>query len=128
MKTISGPRSSRGTKMGIRIRRVYEEPLPEDGTRILIDRLWPRGLTKEKAGIDLWLKEVAPSKELREWFGHDPVKWQEFQKRYWQELNANEAVVDQLREELKAGPATLVFGARDEQYNDAVALKEYLEK
>lgn len=113
--------------MNVQIKRVYAERSPEDGRRILIDRLWPRGLTKEKARIDLWLKDIAPSAELREWFGHDPEKWAEFQKRYKQELRANEAVVAQLREQLKAGPATLVFGAKDEIHNDAVVLQSYLE-
>jgi uncharacterized protein YeaO (DUF488 family) len=112
----------------VQIKRVYDQALPDDGKRILIDRLWPRGLTKEKARIDLWLKEIAPSTELREWFGHDPAKWPEFQKRYRQELDANEAVVGQLRTELKNGPVTLVFGAKDEQHNDAVVLQEYLEQ
>lgn len=114
--------------MNIRIKRVYETPSPDDGKRILIDRLWPRGLTKEKAKIDLWLKDIAPGTELREWFGHDPEKWPEFQKRYKQELKANESLVVQLREELKSGPTTLVFGAKDEVHNDAVVLKAYLEK
>jgi uncharacterized protein YeaO (DUF488 family) len=116
------------SKINVQIKRVYEEALPEDGKRILIDRLWPRGLTKEKASIDLWLKEIAPSTELREWFGHDPAKWPEFQKRYQQELDANEGVVNQLRKELKGGRVTLVFGAKDEQHNDAVVLKAYFEK
>lgn len=113
--------------MTVRIKRVYETPSPEDGKRILIDRLWPRGLTKDKAKINLWLKDVAPSTELREWFGHDPVKWPEFQRRYWQELDANKAGVSQLRHELQAGPATLVYSAKDEVHNDAVVLKAYLE-
>jgi len=113
--------------VGVRIKRVYEEPSAEDGKRILIDRLWPRGLTKEKAKIDLWLKEVAPSGELRQWFGHDPAKWAEFQERYTAELNAN-GEVDQLRSEIMAGPTTLVYGAKDELHNDAVVLKNYLEK
>lgn len=114
--------------MTVRIKRVYEAPLPEDGTRILIDRLWPRGLTKEKARIDHWLKDIAPSGELRTWFGHDPAKWPEFQRRYEAELAANEAVVSELRKELERGPATLVFSAKDEAHNDAVVLKAYLER
>ncbi len=112
--------------MTVRIKRVYEEPSFSDGKRILVDRLWPRGLTKEKAKIDLWLKDIAPSQELREWFGHDPEKWQEFQQRYTHELDANEDVVAQLRQELSAGAVTLVYGAKDEQHNDAVVLQEYL--
>ncbi len=114
--------------MDIRIKRVYEEPSSGDGKRILIDRLWPRGLTKEKARVDLWLKDIAPSTELREWFGHVPARWPEFRNRYRQELDANSTVVDQLREELKNGPVTLIFGAKDGLHNDAVMLKEYLEK
>jgi len=114
--------------MSVQIKRVYAEPSPEDGKRILIDRLWPRGLTKEKARIDIWLKDIAPSSGLREWFGHDPEKWSEFQQRYRKELEANEAIVSQLRKELQAGPATLVYGAKDEAHNDAVVLKDFLEK
>lgn len=114
--------------MGIHIKRAYDEPSSEDGKRILIDRLWPRGLTKEKAKINLWLKDVAPSTELREWFGHDPAKWPEFQKRYQKELEANNMVVTQLLGELKAGVATLIYGAKDEAHNDAVVLKNFLEK
>lgn len=114
--------------MNIRIKRVYEDPSPEDGKRILIDRLWPRGLTKEKAEIAVWLKEIAPSTELREWFGHDPKKWTEFRERYQKELEANSTATTQLREALEDAPATLVYGAKDEQHNDAVVLKEYLEK
>jgi uncharacterized protein YeaO (DUF488 family) len=114
--------------MDIHIKRVYETPEPSDGTRILIDRLWPRGLTKDRARVDVWLKDIAPSTSLREWFGHDPAKWQEFARRYQAELDANQATVAQLRAPLQRGPATLVYGARDEQHNDAVVLKAYLEK
>lgn len=114
--------------MDVRIKRVYEAPAADDGKRILIDRLWPRGLTKEKARIDLWLKDIAPSAALRGWFGHDPAKWPEFQKRYQQELDANKVVVAQLLEVLKRQPITLVYGAKDEEHNDAVVLKAYLEK
>ena len=114
--------------MEVRIKRVYEEPSDTDGKRILIDRLWPRGLTKEKARIDLWLKDIAPSAELRKWFAHDPAKWPEFQKRYHEELASNKAIVTRLREELQSGPATLVYSAHDEQHNDAVVIKAYLEK
>lgn len=114
--------------MTVRIKRVYETPEPSDGTRILIDRLWPRGLTKDKAKVDLWLKDLAPSTSLREWFGHDPAKWEEFQRRYRAELHANQAAVAELRAQLQHGPATLVYGAKDEQHNDAVVLKAYLEQ
>lgn len=113
--------------MNIVIKRVYEGPSKEDGKRILIDRLWPRGLTKEKAQIDLWLKDIAPSTTLRKWFGHDPSKWVEFKKRYVAEIKKNTAVTAELEEQLKKGKVTLVYGARDEEHNDAVVLKEYLE-
>ncbi len=110
--------------MEIRIKRVYEQPEKEDGIRILVDRLWPRGLTKEKAGIDLWLKEIAPSNELRKWFGHDPERWTEFRERYSNELRMNEKQVSLLNEELKKGRVTLVYGAKDEEHNEAQVLKE----
>ena len=110
--------------MKIKIKRVYEKPDKEDGKRILVDRLWPRGLTKEKAGIDLWLKEIAPSTELRKWFGHDPQKWEEFEKRYSDELKKNEEQVSLLKEQLKKSPVTLVYGAKDKEHNEALVLKE----
>lgn len=112
----------------IALKRVYEAPAAADGTRILVDRLWPRGLTKEKARVDLWLKEIAPSADLRRWFGHDPGKWAEFQKRYRAELQANPDVVAELKTAIGAGPATLVYGAKDEEHNDAVVLAAYLAK
>jgi uncharacterized protein YeaO (DUF488 family) len=112
--------------MDVHIKRVYEEPAPGDGERILIDRLWPRGLTKERADIALWLKEIAPSAELRKWFDHDPAKWAEFKKRYRSELNANDEARTRLVDELRARKATLVYSAHDELHNDAVVLKEYL--
>lgn len=114
--------------MKVKIKRVYKQPTVDDGQRILIDRLWPRGLTKEKARVDLWLKDIAPSTELRAWFGHDPTKWSEFQRRYQKELESNAEVVTQLCKVLKSGPATLVYGAKDEVHNDAVVLKAYLER
>lgn len=112
--------------VSIRIKRVYEAPHAEDGTRILVDRLWPRGLTKEKAKVDLWLKEIAPSAELRTWFGHDPEKWPAFRTRYRAELEANEEPLARLRSEMKKGPVTLVYGAKDEEHNDAVVLQQFL--
>ncbi len=112
--------------MKLSLKRVYEQPTPEDGTRVLVDRLWPRGLTKEKAHVDLWLKEIAPSTELRKWFGHDPSRWAEFKRRYRAELGKNQEQVAQLRAEMKKGPVTLVYGARDEQHNEAVVLLDYL--
>jgi uncharacterized protein YeaO (DUF488 family) len=112
--------------MNIRIKRVYEEPDGEDGKRILVDRLWPRGLTKEKARVDLWLKDVAPSTELRKWFAHDPAKWAEFRSRYQEELRRNEEQVSILRKEAAKGTVTLVYGARDQQHNEAVILQRLL--
>jgi uncharacterized protein YeaO (DUF488 family) len=112
--------------MDVRIKRVYETPGPEDGKRILVDRLWPRGLSKERAAVDLWLKEIAPSAELRKGFGHAPDRWEAFRERYRAELAANAESVGRLREVMKGGPVTLVYGARDEERNDAVVLKEYL--
>ena len=114
--------------MKISIKRVYEPPAKEDGKRILVDRLWPRGLTKEKAAIDLWLKDIAPSAALRKWFAHDPGKWQEFQKRYHKELKENKGAVSIVKEEAKNKTVTLVYGAKDEVHNDAVVLKEFLSK
>ena len=112
--------------MRVAIKRVYEPAADDDGRRILVDRLWPRGLSKEKAAVDLWLKEVAPSAELRKWFGHDPKKWGEFQRRYRAELDSNEDAVQTLRQAIGKGPATLVYGAHDEQHNQAVALRDWL--
>lgn len=112
----------------IRLKRVYEPPSKEDGLRILVERLWPRGLTKEKAKVDLWLKEIAPSTELRQWFSHDPAKWQEFRKRYGEELLKNPDAIRFLREQIREGPVTLVYGARDEAHNGALVLKEFLSK
>ena len=112
--------------MNIRIKRVYEEPDEEDGTRILVDRLWPRGLTKEKAKVDLWLKGVAPSTELRKWFAHDAAKWTEFQARYGEELKRNKEQLSLLKQEAAKGTVTLVYGARDQQHNEAVILQRLL--
>ena len=108
------------------LKRAYEPAAPDDGQRVLVDRLWPRGVSKEKAAIDLWLKEIAPSTALRQWFGHDPARWEEFQSRYRAELDANGEVVGQLRDVIRAGKTTLVYGARDEVHNDAVVLAAYL--
>jgi uncharacterized protein YeaO (DUF488 family) len=112
--------------MNIQIKRVYEEPTPNDGTRILVDRLWPRGLTKEKAQVDLWLKDVAPSTDLRKWFAHDPARWTEFQARYREELKHNPEPLSLLKEAAAKGPATLIYGARDQQHNEAVVLQKLL--
>lgn len=120
-------KNQEGNHMELYIKRVYEKPAKEDGTRILVDRLWPRGLTKEKARVDLWLKEIAPSTELRKWFGHDPAKWDEFQKRYRAELRMNKEQVSLLKEEQKKGIVTLVYGAKDEEHNEALVLKDWLD-
>jgi len=110
----------------IKIKRAYMETEDGDGIRILVDRLWPRGLTKEKANIDLWMKEVAPSTELRKWFSHDSGKWEEFKKLYLAELKENKETIAILKEQLTKGNVTLIFGARDELHNEAIVLKELL--
>jgi uncharacterized protein YeaO (DUF488 family) len=112
--------------MKIRIKRAYEQPAAEDGERILVDRLWPRGLTKEKAKIDLWLKDVAPSTELRKWFAHDPTRWAEFQSRYKVELKRNKEQLSLLRQEVAKGTVTLIYAARDQEHNEAVILQGLL--
>jgi uncharacterized protein YeaO (DUF488 family) len=114
--------------MKIQMKRVYDEPSEADGQRILIDRLWPRGLSKAKARVDLWLKAVAPSTPLRQRFGHDPEKWEEFKQRYTDELDQNSEAVAQLRALLAQGTVTLLYGAKDKEHNDAVVLQEYVEK
>lgn len=111
----------------INLKRAYVQPAPEDGFRVLVERLWPRGLKKEALALDLWLKDVAPSPELRRWFGHDPAKWEEFCRRYWAELVDRPAAVKLLREKVREGRVTLVYGSRDQEHNAAVALKEFLE-
>ena len=110
----------------IKLKRVYESPSPKDGLRVLVERLWPRGLTKERAAVDLWLKDVAPSAELRKWFGHDPARWEQFQERYRQELREKKDAVQLLRQKGKEGTVTLVYAARDEDHNGALALKRFL--
>lgn len=110
--------------MELKIKRVYDKPAEEDGLRILVDRLWPRGLTKQKAKVDVWLKDIAPSTELRKWFAHDPEKWKEFIKKYKQELYENKEQAAILKEYLKQGAVTLVYGARDEVHNEALVIKE----
>jgi uncharacterized protein YeaO (DUF488 family) len=107
-----------------RIKRVYELPDKHDGRRILVDRLWPRGLTKEKASIDLWLKDLAPSTGLRKWFGHNPGRWEEFKERYLAELKGNSEQIQLLKQELDKGIVTLVYGAKDEEHNQAVVIQE----
>jgi uncharacterized protein YeaO (DUF488 family) len=112
----------------IKLKRVYEEPSPKDGLRVLVDRLWPRGLTKERAAVDLWLKDVAPSTELRKWFGHDPAKWKQFQARYRKELREKKDALVLLKQESDEQTVTLVYGARDEEHNEALVLKNILER
>ncbi len=112
----------------IAIKRAYEPAGPGDGFRVLVDRLWPRGISKEKARIDLWMKDVAPSDGLRKWFAHDPAKWEEFRKRYGKELEGNADLVAELADRAKKGKLTLVYGAKDTEHNQAVVLKECLEK
>lgn len=113
----------------IRLKRVYREPEPGDGYRVLVERLWPRGLSKERAGIDLWLKEAGASTELRKWFGHDPVRWEEFRMKYFQELSEKPDLIRQLLDLVNEKPViTFLFAAHDEENNNAVALKEYLLK
>jgi uncharacterized protein YeaO (DUF488 family) len=114
--------------MKIGIKRVYEQPEKEDGFRILVDRLWPRGLTKEKAKVDLWLKEIAPTTELRKWFAHDPEKWAEFKKRYLAELKENKEALSKIKEEMKKGNVTLLYAAKDEAHNEAQVLLNKLKK
>ncbi len=113
--------------MSLAIKRVYDPVSPEDGYRILVDRLWPQGLSKERAAVDLWLKTIAPSTELRQWFGHEPAKWPEFRKKYFAELATHTEELAQIRSEAKRRHVTLVYAARDTEYNDAVALLAYLE-
>lgn len=109
-------------------KRIYDEPKSEDGFRILVDRLWPRGLSKEKAGIDLWLKEIAPSSELRKWFAHDPSRWEEFKKRYRSELKSREGEKKALIEEIKKhGKVSLLYAASDRDRNNAIILADVLD-
>jgi len=108
----------------VKLKRAYEPPAATDGTRILIDRLWPRGISKKKAALDQWMKEIAPSTKLRKWFGHDPARWDEFRRRYAAEVHDNAALLDQLRSFARRGPITLVYSAHDELHNDAVVLRD----
>jgi uncharacterized protein YeaO (DUF488 family) len=110
----------------LRLKRAYEPASADDGVRILIDRLWPRGVSKEKADLGEWMKDIAPSTELREWFGHDPKRWAEFQRRYKAELRQHAEELDRIRALARKQTVTLVYGARDEEHNDAVVLREVL--
>lgn len=113
--------------MTVLLKRAYEPAEPRDGFRILVDRLWPRGVSKSSAHIDLWFKEIAPSTALRKWFSHDPLKWSEFRDQYFLELRDNPEAVEQLIEHVHRGVVTLVYGAKDKEHSHAVILKEYLE-
>jgi uncharacterized protein YeaO (DUF488 family) len=110
----------------IKIERIYGASR-SSGFKILVDRLWPRGLSKDKVDLDLWLKEIGPSNDLRKWFGHDPDKWNEFRRRYFNELDQKEELVNQIISRAKEDDIVLLFGAKDEEHNNAVALKEYIE-
>jgi uncharacterized protein YeaO (DUF488 family) len=113
----------------IKTKRIYESPAEEDGFRILVDRLWPRGVQKEKAKIDLWLKEIAPSDDLRKWFAHDPQKWEEFKKKYAKELATKQGLLNEIRQkEKEKGTVTFLYSAKDTEHNNAVALKTILGK
>ena len=111
----------------VKLKRAYEEPSRADGIRVLVERLWPRGLTKERASVDLWLKDVAPSNELRKWFGHDPKRWEPFRERYLAELRGKKGLIDLLKQKMKEGPVTLIYAAKDEAHNGALVLKGFLE-
>ena len=110
----------------IKLKRAYEPPAKGDGARILVDRLWPRGLRKADAAIDHWIKDIAPSTELRKWFGHDPTRWQEFRQRYADEIHKHPGHLDELRAFARSGRITIVFGAHDETHNNAVVLRDIL--
>ncbi|EJC83408.1 hypothetical protein Rleg4DRAFT_6850 [Rhizobium leguminosarum bv. trifolii WSM2297] len=114
--------------MALHIKRIYEPKEDEDGTRVLVDRLWPRGLSKQDAAIDLWLKDIAPSPTLRRWFGHDPAKWTEFQRRYREELEKNVSAVEELERHIGKSAATLLYAAKDPDHNHAIVLQRFLGK
>jgi uncharacterized protein YeaO (DUF488 family) len=114
--------------VSIRLKRVYDKPANADARRVLVDRIWPRGLSKQEARVDEWLKELAPSTELRKWFGHEPGRWKEFKKRYAAELENQREQVEQLAQAAKKRTVTLLFGAKDIKHNNAVALKECIER
>jgi uncharacterized protein YeaO (DUF488 family) len=112
----------------LRLKRVYDAPSAADGERVLVERLWPRGLTKARARVDLWLKDVAPSPALRKWFAHDPARWDEFRRRYRKELRGRNEAVELLRRKARKATVTLVYAAKDEEHNGAVALKAFIER
>lgn len=114
--------------MTLQIKRIYEPPSKEDGVRILVDRLWPRGVSKDEAHVDAWLKDIAPSADLRRWFGHDTDKWSEFRRRYKAELDDNPAAVDELKRQIGQSPVTLLYGAKDTEHNNAVVLRDFVSR
>jgi uncharacterized protein YeaO (DUF488 family) len=118
--------SEKSSSDRVKLKRAYESPADGDGRRVLVDRLWPRGVKKTEAGIDQWMKELAPSTELRKWFGHDPDRWEEFRRRYEAEILGHRDELDRLQGLMREGPVTLVYSAHDETHNDAVVLREML--
>ena len=112
--------------MDIALKRAYEPAAESDGYRLLVDRLWPRGVSRERARLDEWDRNLAPSNELRTWFGHDPARWDEFRRRYAKEVHQHAELLDQLRSLAREGPITLVYSARDEKHNDAIELRELI--
>ncbi len=112
----------------VSLKRIYEKPSPQDGYRVLVDRVWPRGMTKEKAGIDVWAKDIAPSAELRKWFCHDPVKWNDFQQKYREELETKLPALKELLAQANGRRVTLLYGAKDEEHNQAVVLHDFMKK
>ena len=118
--------SSRVPAYNVNVKRIYDPPAPSDGFRVLVDRLWPRGLSKDAAAFDEWMKDIAPSAELRLWFGHDPARWNEFRQRYAEEVGQHQDLLDDLRKRARHRPITLVYSARDETHNNAVALRNLI--
>jgi uncharacterized protein YeaO (DUF488 family) len=116
-----------GGKMALQVKRIYEQSSENDGFRILVDRLWPRGISKDKANVDLWLKDIAPSTELRKWFAHKEERWEEFKKRYFSELENKTELLDTIIEKAGSGSVTLLYSAKNYTFNNAVALVEYIE-
>lgn len=125
---VSSAPAGRANEMSVRIKRIYDAPSTDDGYRVLIDRVWPRGVSKKEAQLDRWLKEIAPSTELRRWFAHEPSRWNEFRHRYRGELEESPALIQELAEKARSGSVTLLYSARDQQHNQAVVLRERLEE
>ena len=123
---VDSSRPTRAPQLNLRVKRIYDPPEPSDGYRLLVDRLWPRGVSRERAALDAWMKEIAPSTELRRWFGHEPSRWQEFKRRYGLELDTNPELVAEIQALIRNQQVTLLYSARDRDHNQAVALVEYL--